>query len=271
LNRSFNQIGKVKIGRDIFFLHIPKCGGTSLVNSIRQFYYTLDPKDDRKIGHLHPGAALRAANLLEQDPLAYNRDISHYFLGQNYRFVSGHFAFSNKAFDEFENKYSFITLLRDPVKKWFSLYFFNRYKEGEEYSLELELEDFLKTEMAAGYGCDYAMQFAGDDTIKNFTTSGAIHSFTSDGAVDRAIENLKKFHLVGTLESLPEFIREFELMFKVKLVVERKRKSPVATEFQNKIITPEILARVEELNKPNLAIYSYVTDELINTYSKKTG
>jgi hypothetical protein len=263
LRRSFSQMGKPRIEQDIFFLHIPKCGGTSLVNSIRQHYLTLDPKDDRKIGHLHTGAALTAANMLGQDPLIYNRDILKYFLAQNFRFVSGHFAFSNLAYEAFNDHYAFITLLRDPVKKWFSLFFFNRYKEGDHYALELDLAEFLETEMAAGYGCDYAMQFAGDDSITNFTTSGAITQFTTDEAINRAISNLKNFHLVGVLEKLPEFAKEFQALYKVKLEIPRMRKSPVSDSFKEKVVTPEILAQVKELNKPNIAIYEYVINNLI--------
>lgn len=261
--RAVSRIGKPKIQQDIFFLHIPKCGGTSLVNAMRQAYYTMDPKDDRAIAHLHTGAALTAANILGKDPLAYNREILHFFLAQDYRFVSGHFAFSNTAFEKFQNKYAFVTILRDPVKKWFSLYFYNRYKKGDHYALELDLEDFLQTEMAWGYGCDYAMQFAGDDSIEHFTTNGAIENFQTEQAISRAINNLRKFHLIGVLEHLPEFVAQFQSLYEVKLKVPRMMRSPVSKEFKANQITPEIVAKVEEMNKPNLAIYEYVVNNLI--------
>lgn len=264
IKRAVSRIGQPEIEQDIFFLHIPKCGGTSLVNAIRQNYLTMNPKDDRRLGHLHSGAALTAANILAKDPLAYNRDILHFFLSQNYRFVSGHFAFSDKAYDHFQDKYKFITLLRDPVKKWFSLYFYNRYKMGDQYALELDLDDFLQTEMAWGYGCDYAMQFAGDDSLEHFTSDDAIAHFQTDHAIERAINNLKKFHLVGVLEQLPNFIEQFFTLYKVRLKVPRMMKSPVSEDFKVKQITPEITAKVEEMNKPNLAIYNYIVENIIS-------
>lgn len=220
----------------------------------------MDPQDDHKIGQLHSPAALTAATILGQDPIAYNRDILSYFLAQNYRYVYGHFAFSKAAYDVFKDKYAFVTVLRDPVKKWFSLYFYNRYKKSNHYALNDDLDMFLESELAVGYGSDYAMQFAGDDTITDFT---------SQEAIDRAISNLKLFDLVGVMEQFPVFVQGFQSLIGVDLKIRHLRKNPVSHEEQRRAITPEILERVQELNRPNLAIYEYVCNHLIDSYRSK--
>ena len=257
--------------QDIFFLHVPKCGGTSLVNSIAKCYKPLSLNKRHGIAHLDSHAALLAANLHGYDPLVYNREILAYYLAGNFHYVYGHFAFSEKAHDVFKTKYAFITLIREPVSKWFSLYFYNRYKNSDDYALNLDLEEFLETEQAASYGCDYVMQFAGDDTITSYTSPAAIPQFSSRQSIDRAIANLEKFDLVGTLEQLDEFKREFKVIYGLDLVMKHRRKSPVSKELQKQMITPEILEKVKYLNRPNTQIYEYVVSKLVGSYAVSPG
>lgn len=257
---SAKQLGRPDLRTKIFFLHIPKCGGTSLISAMRQHYMTLSPRDDRFVAHLNDAAALKAATLLGRSPLAYNREISLYYLAGRYRYISGHFAFHRLAYETFGQEYAFVTMLRDPVKKWLSLYFFNRYKQGDHYSVDDDLEAFLETDLAAGYGSDYAMQFAGDDRPQDYTSAKA---------VERAIENLKLFHLVGLVEEMPLFVREFKEVFDVELDIPVMRTNPVSREAQQEMVTPQIMARIRELNEPNMAIYNYVREELIGTYGER--
>ena len=145
------------------------------------------------------------------------------------------------------------------VRKWFSLYFFNRHKlrrdkEIDFYNVDLDLEKFVETETAASWGQDYAMIFAGDDKIANFA---------STEAAERAIENLKLFHLVGLLEELPLFKQNFQNRFGVELMEKKLNKSPLSSDAQKNSITPQIRARVEEINRPNQIIYNYVRDHLV--------
>jgi hypothetical protein len=224
---------------------------------MRRPYYTLNPADDRYIAHLDARAALEAANALGQDRVAYNRDILLYYLAQDFRFVSGHFAFNNIAYKKYGDKYDFVTLLRDPVKKWISVYFYTRTQEGKSVADKNILEAFLDTETAVGYGSDYAMKFAGDDTISDFT---------SQEAVDRAISNLNHFDLVGVLEQLPLFISDFRALYGVQLDVPVMRRNPVSADMRKEQITPEIEARIAELCRPNMAIYQYAVDNLIGSY-----
>ena len=194
-----------------------------------------------------------------------------YYLASEFRYVYGHFAFSERAYDLFKDRYAFITLIKEPVSKWFSLYFFNRYKEGEDYALDLDLEEFVETERAVSDGCDYVMQFAGDDTITSYTAPEAIARFCSTELVDRAIGNLGKFDLVGTFEQLGVFQREFRQIFGHELDIGHRRESPVSKEFQSRMLTPEIVEKVKRLNRPNTIIYEHVVNTLVGNYASSVN
>ncbi len=270
MNRQFyqrartqlRQLGHQQPKQKIFYMHVPKCGGTSVANAIRNSFMTWNPADDQRIAHLDPYAADQAAQVAQMDPLAYNRKLLPYFLGAgHYRYVYGHFAFDEATYAAFADQWAFVTLLRDPVKKWFSLYYYNRYKKADFFKIEEELEEFVNTPLAQGYGCDYVMQFAGHDhgvavgEIANYTT------YTTQPAIARAMENLQKFHLVGALEQLDRFVEQFALHYGTQLQIATKNHNPIAK--QQQAVSDEVMAKVRELCQPNLILYQYAVDHLL--------
>lgn len=74
LRRKFSRLSSSGLKQDIFFLHVPKCGGTSLVNSIAKCYKPVFSNRRHSIAHLDSHAVLMAANLHGYDPLVYNRE-----------------------------------------------------------------------------------------------------------------------------------------------------------------------------------------------------
>jgi hypothetical protein len=256
-----HQVRHGRATRKIFFMHLPKCGGTSINSAIRNSFITLNPANDHALAHLDPVAAHKAALLAEQDPLAYTRDLSLYFLGcHSYRYVAGHFSFSEAAYAAYRDEYLFMTLLRDPVEKWLSLYFYNRYKKSDFFRVETELEEFIHSPMAVGYGCDYVMQFAGDFACSHVNVS----DYTTPEAAAYATKNLCKFHLVGCLDRLDLFVGQFQRLCGVALQIPVRNRNPLTRKEQKKHLSAEVMDKIQELCKPNYAIYNYATKYLLN-------
>lgn len=260
------QLNYGRLEDRIFFMHVPKCGGTSIHNALRNHYIGLDPAADRALFHLDPFAAHQAAIIAGQDPLAYARQLSLYFLGsQDYRYIAGHFSFSEAAYCAYQTQFAFITILREPVAKWFSLYFYNRYKKGDFFRIEADLEEFVDSPTAIGYGCDYVMQFAGD----HVPTSVATDYYTTAAAIDTATNNLNKFHLVGCLEQLDTFVQEFHHRFGVQLHIPTQNRNPLTKQKQQQHISDEVMAKVQALCQPNTAVYHYAVQNLLNKNQPK--
>lgn len=249
----------------LFYMHIPKCGGTSIANAIRNSYLSLNPENDQTLFHLDPYAAHEGALLSQHDPLGYYRYLLRYYLGcPDYQYVYGHFSFDEVAYDAYHDDFNFVTLLRDPVKKWLSLYFFNRHKEGDFFKVEEDLEAFLDTPMAVGYGCDYIMQFAGNYACEPYPhESYCYERYTTQAAIDHAIGNLCKFDLVGVLEELDQFTTRFQQQYGAKLAITHKNRNPLGKGRQQEQISEEMLAKIRKLCQPNLAFYDYAVRHLI--------
>lgn len=245
---------------NIVYVHLHKCGGTSIAQAIKSCYHSLGNIFDDNTFHLNGKAASSAAQKsisqidLSGDSDAYSdyltakfrEDLLLYYMCQpNIKYIAGHFAFSNTAHQYFGNKYSFVTVLRDPVKRWISAYFYNRYRKNE---LEGEFSDFLKSESARKGGCLYVKSIGGLDK------SG---DYSSPEAIARAQANLHKFRIVGFLEQTTEFLERFENEFGKKLKIRKFNQSPKPKDFQQAIVTPEIEAKIREICQPDIEVYQY--------------
>ena len=138
-------------------------------------------------------------------------------MSQNVPFISGHFSFSDKAYQYFSNTYSYITILRDPIKRWISQYFFDKYKPHKFRQIHEDLPTFIQSERGKSHGYQYVQMLGG------LHPSG---EYSSQQAIERAKENLHKLEVVGCLEYIDVFMKQFENRFGVKLKIHRKNQSP---------------------------------------------
>ncbi len=129
------------------------------------------------------------------------------------KYITGHFSFSEIGYRKFYGAYAFIIVLWDPVKRWSSLYFFNRYKKLDHFKIEDNITTFLLSKYGKSQGRAYVKFLGGADNDRDYV---------SQQAIDRVKKNLGKFDIVGYLENQESFLKQFEDRFGVKLNIHKK-------------------------------------------------
>lgn len=239
------------IGERIFFLHIPKCGGSSLSRAIYNSYGNRS-QQEQVCFSLNGSSARKCSQIWREDNQEYRKKILAYVMSiEKYRYIHGHFAYSDRIFQEFGDKWHFITVLRQPVSQWFSQYFYDT-RENSEVKINEDLKTFVDSERAVLMGNTY---------VRKLTEGIPASQASSPKAIEQAIENLNKFTLVGVLEKMDILIENYNSLFQVPLKIERINKSPVSKDRQQQQITEEIVNKVTELCKPNWEIYQAALDK----------
>jgi hypothetical protein len=235
--------------RKVFFLHIPKCGGTSLDAAILDSYGG-GPRP-AECARFDPVANLAAA---EQAGIDAARLAEHWLLDvmaqRRARYVSGHVPYSETAYRAFGGEWDFVTLLRHPVARWFSHYFYNRYKAGDHYAIRQELPEFLASPRALRIANASLLYLSGREMPD-------ILSQPRD-CVSLALANLEKFAVVGCLERLDEFARRFAARYGAPLAVPRLQTNPAPAHERAAQISDAIRRRVEEMCRADLQVYEHV-------------
>jgi len=202
-------------GTKIVHLHIPKTAGTALQSALRKAFERAAGRTLRVFPHFEEK---RYINI---DPAQYD-------------FFSGHFGFKTAATLGGE----VITVVRDPVDRFVSVYYFWR------QLLENGREKSLKTLLASKYSLaefvkirdEPALLIALHNTmtwqIAHGASLGARRELrrlgkTDDDVYKLALANLSTFALVGIQERLELFEKALERKFSVS--VEIKRRNVTAT------------------------------------------
>ena len=205
----------------IVFHHIPKCGGSSLTLGLAMAYFPLRLLMKGKEGF--PGTLNVAALELVRDLHACDRAelerqlLLYQMAKDNSPFIFGHYPFSRLAYDQFCDRWAFVTLLRDPAERWYSEYFYNRYKGQGVGKTELGLEAYLESRA----GRSAARSFV------NFLIEAEDPSArASPEEAKQALESLECFDVVGRLEDLPGFGASMQRRFGRKPFMPHVNRSP---------------------------------------------
>jgi hypothetical protein len=232
----------------VFFLHVPKCGGTSVHGAISATCWR--PASTTHL--LAAPASGRAAEVVDEGLMAFRERVLIYLFEQpRMTYVGGHFTLGEDMFARYGHTWNFITVLRHPVDKWLSQYYYNRYRGSnrQHFAVDDDLETYLDSDEGRALGSDYVAKFAG----REFVEAGA--DLRSDEAIERAISNLEQFSLVGFLDQMDRFAEQFELQFGASLAVGHTNRSPAAKKKKRARSSPTVRERVRELCAPDLRVY----------------
>jgi len=254
LSKTFN----IKtFNKKICYIHVAKCGGTSVTHAINKHYGLLYRKlRKQSVYHLHAASTLKGSEIFNEDLFAYREKLLIYFLSLGSAgFVSGHLPFSNLAMSHFKDEWNFITILRHPVDRWFSHYFFNRYKKFDHFKTKLSLDEYVDSDDGKGLGSFYHKLFYGRCDVEQVNT---------DESYLKVIGNINELACVGLTEHMDIFCRDFNKCFGMKLKIYTKNKNPLPKQDRSNLITDSIREKVEKICEPDLKIYNYILEKIIS-------
>lgn len=181
------------------FIHIPKTAGTSVTRTLAKFYpETL----------VFPGVTMIDYRLYSKQQLL------------NFTFYKGHIPIRH-GLSMLDEKTRYVTLLRDPIKRILSLYFFWKYKDetkpkttnqkdavndGPQYAKELDLISFLESD-------EPFLQKATTNVQLQYLSSYNWNEFLNlpTSVIREDINrNIKHFSLIGIQDNLDLFMQQLK-------------------------------------------------------------
>lgn len=243
---NINELSK------LVFIHVPKCGGISIRDSLNKkyqhsFYYLNAPQvyKSSKLYFKTQKEHLNDQQFSERDliKMAYGVHLFNSVLKKQ-KCLSGHIACNRQMISTLkEMNYNFVTMIRNPIDRFFSLYFYNLYKKDDFGSTNLRFEEYLKS----CSGTTYVYYFGG---------YRADQRYDSDEAIANAVDNLKEFKVIGRLNKMDLFINEMKHKLGLSLEISKSNKSPAPREKYNTFKnSPEKRAMVREVFQPDLKLF----------------
>ena len=247
--RVYERLVDGRYPQGVVFHHVPKCGGTSTSRSLRQHYW-LSQASIRTIEAFRATQALRPGSPFE-DLWRRNYDFRQhlllYMLMKNVRCITAHVEFSEAAYDIFRDRYVFVTVLRDPVERFLSQYFFS-YQRDTPFGIFEPLNEFIHTNRGHYFGRIYSTYFSGLPPTANYGSSEA---------VERAKANLDRFSAVGFIADMAQFGDKLSQLLDRNIRIGRSNRAWAPQSLKDEMMSPKTLEQLREICAPDLEIYDY--------------
>ncbi len=142
--RASRRIREAMHNPRLFFMHIPKTGGTSVKNMLRKnrkSWYDghVDAKKTRNMIRSVSGHEIGRENFFEE-LFKLRQELAASHLSSQKPIISGHIPLNREILAKFSD-YSFFTVIKNPVKRWISNYRFSYSISGMESFFDKEPPD----------------------------------------------------------------------------------------------------------------------------------
>jgi hypothetical protein len=223
----------------IAFIHVPKCAGSSVQQSLCDAVYPAPLWATRFYRKIDLQACHSAANLLGVDVRTCSQAALLQALSDPFaHFVTGHVIAQPEVVEQF-SEWKFVTVLREPTARFISAYVFHRYKPLLRANIGCDFADFLGTDRARFAGTIATQYFSG--------MSGSELEAHPEAAVAAALDNLERFFSVGFVEDLESWARSIGRALGRKVRIDRMNPSPNPEAWAQLERSPEFRDRVEAL------------------------
>lgn len=258
LARIQNTLLDATCGHRVVFHHVPKCGGTSVQRALRARYllsfrgFPSDPTY-RAAETLHPDYDERAILMQVIDFREYQL---LFYLHQDVRCIGGHVRFSEAAFNEFSDRYMFITILRDPVSLMISSYFFDklhRRQINSRWQTNYDIETYLESPRGNLLSTVYSHFFSGLSMDKDPAYPESI---------EKAKKNIRRFTVVGFTDTMELFQKTLQDVLGVRIRIGHINKSAADRREHEAIVTADVRRKIEAQSGPSLEIYEFARSAL---------
>ena len=251
--RKLNQALLDRVAPQRFvFHHVPKCGGTSVARALRKRYLTSQAtvKPEPSFRAFQAFTGRHDTDQMLIDVIDLRKQMMLYLLYDDVRCVSLHVPFSNIAFDAFRDRYKFVTILRDPVARFISHYNWSSRRPGSHGHIPEAFDDFLATDRAARLGAEF---------VEIFADAALDADIRAPQVIARAIENLKKFDVIGRLDDLPGFSDDLAKALGIRVRIGHENKAHKSGDFVTRsTLDPDQRARLNEICAPDIAVWEAI-------------
>lgn len=250
--RTLRSATAAPLKRKCIYMHVPKCGGTSVSEGL----YATVPLH-QKIGILDSRAIRRSQSFLKtgtEDEIGYHdegdaaEDLARFreelvllLMSEKRVLVHGHFLFTDRIREMSQAEgYGYVSILRDPVKRTISNYRMAA-RRGEFTG---DFDAFLDSAMGRRMATHVLRFFSGETTIAPDQEAEMI---------EKAKINMNLFDLIGFMEDLDGFSRDFARHFgNTPRIPHYNRATDSGID-----LTPEQLSRLEALCAPDILLTDY--------------